>query len=73
MTAAFLLPMAMGACESAGGNVVADAFGVVALVAMTPLIAIQLLGIVYGTRTRRSRGGVSSEHEEIIVLMEDEE
>ena len=73
MTAAFLLPMAMGACESAGGDVVADAFGVVALVAMTPLIAIQLLGIVYGTRTRRVRGGAGGEREEIIVLMEDEE
>ena len=53
MTATFLLPFAVGACLEAGGNVVTDAFGVVALVAMTPLIAIQILGIVYRIRISR--------------------
>ncbi len=47
MTATFLLPFAMGACTAVGGNVIEDAFGLVALVAMTPLIAIQILGLVY--------------------------
>ncbi len=48
MTATFLLPLAIGACNAVeGGNVVEDAFGVVAMVAMTPLIAIQILGLVY--------------------------
>ena len=47
MTAAFLLPLATGACMAVGGNVVTDAFGVVAMVAMTPLITIQLLGAGY--------------------------
>lgn len=47
MTATFILPFAMGACEAMGGNVVTDAFGIVAMVAMTPLIAIQLLGLYY--------------------------
>ena len=42
--AAFLLPMTMGFCTAMGGNIATDAFGVVALVAMTPLITIQLLG-----------------------------
>lgn len=51
MTAAFLLPFAMGACEIAGGNIVQDAFGIVAMVAMTPLIAIQLLGAVFKFRS----------------------
>ena len=45
MTATFLLPFAMGACEAVGGNLMTDAFGLVAMVAMTPLITIQLLGI----------------------------
>ena len=45
MTAAFLLPFAMGACEAAGGSLVTDAFGLVAMVAMTPLVTIQLLGL----------------------------
>ncbi|HJC81968.1 MAG TPA: DUF1538 domain-containing protein [Candidatus Anaerostipes avicola] len=47
MTATFLLAFAMGACESVGGNIVTDAFGVVAMVAMTPLITIHILGLVY--------------------------
>lgn len=53
MTATFLLPFAQGACAAVGGNIVTDAFGVVAMVAMTPLIAIQVLGMVYrvGQRT----------------------
>lgn len=54
MTATFLLPLATGACLAVGGNVVTDAFGVVAMVAMTPLIAIQLLGLSYRLRERRS-------------------
>ena len=47
MTSTFLLPLAMGACAAVGGNVVTDAFGIVALVAMAPLIAIQIMGIIY--------------------------
>ena len=47
MTATFLLPLAMGACEVTGGNIMTDAFGVVAMVAMTPLITIQILGVVF--------------------------
>ena len=46
MTSSFILPFAIGACVSLQGEaaVLRDAFGVVALVAMTPLITIQLLG-----------------------------
>ena len=59
MTATFLLPLATGACLRAGGNVVTDAFGIVAMVAMTPLIAIQLLGLSVRSWARRgaARGG----------------
>lgn len=46
MTAAFLLPMAQGACLTLGGDIVTDAFGVVAMVAMTPLITIQVMGLI---------------------------
>ena len=57
MTATFLLPFAMGACEAIGGpeRIVSDAFGVVAMVAMTPLITIQLLGVEYKFRTRKEQ------------------
>ncbi len=44
LTSTFILPLAVGACVALGGNVMADAFGLVAMVAMTPLITIQLLG-----------------------------
>ncbi len=52
MTATFLLPLAQGACVAVGGNLAADAFGVVAMVAMTPLITIQILGLVYQLKQR---------------------
>ena len=52
MTATFLLPFAIGACTSVGGNIVTDAFGVVAMVAMTPLITIQILGLVFELNSR---------------------
>ena len=51
MTATCLLPFAIGVCTNIGGNVVTDAFGVVAMVAMTPLITIQTLGMVYELRS----------------------
>ena len=45
MTATFLLPFAMGACGALGGNIMTDAFGIVAMVAMTPLVTIQVMGL----------------------------
>ena len=45
MTATFLLPFAMGACSAVGGDLMTDAFGIVAMVAMTPLVTIQVMGL----------------------------
>ncbi len=55
MTAAFLLPLAQGACGALGGDIVTDAFGVVAMVAMTPLITIQVMGLVSMLASRREK------------------
>ena len=55
MTATFLLPLAQGACVAAGGNIVTDAFGVVAMVAMTPLITVQLMGLMAQFKQRCAR------------------
>ena len=52
MTATFLLPLAMGACQAMGGNILTDAFGIVAMVAMTPLLTIQILGLTGTLKTR---------------------
>jgi hypothetical protein len=54
MTSTFLLPLAMGVCDGAGGNMMRDAFGIVAMVAMAPLIVIQLMGLIYANRTKTS-------------------
>lgn len=53
MTSTFLLPLSIGVCKALGGNLMTDAFGVVALVALTPLIAIQLMGLVYKLKTAK--------------------
>lgn len=52
MATTFILPFAMGACEALGGDLLTDAFGVVALVALTPLITIQAIGLFGRMRSR---------------------
>ncbi|WP_277934592.1 DUF1538 domain-containing protein [Parablautia intestinalis] len=59
MTATFLLPFAMGACGARGGNIITDAFGIIAMVAMTPLITIQTMGMVFKLKESRLRRKVS--------------
>lgn len=46
LTATFMLPFAMGACSAIGGNVMTDAFGLIAMVAMMPLITVQVMGAI---------------------------
>jgi len=47
MASTFILSLAIGAASSSGGNPGTDGFGVIALIAATPLVTIQLLGILY--------------------------
>lgn len=68
MTAAFMLPFAMGACDALGGNILTDAFGLVAMVAMTPLITIQLLGVLYSIKLRRTVQAAEPEAEQIEIF-----
>ncbi|MBQ7895257.1 MAG: DUF1538 domain-containing protein [Oscillospiraceae bacterium] len=68
LTATFMLPLAMGACGALGGNVMTDAFGLVALVAMMPLITIQVMGAVYTVKSRRA-----SQEEVYVPSFEDDE
>ncbi len=73
MTAAFLLPLAQGACAAVGGNLITDAFGVVAMVAMTPLITIQVLGLVSQWKhIRSSRRSAVSEPVFAFALLDDD-
>lgn len=75
MTTTFLLPLSIGACEAVGGNLMTDAFGVVALVALTPLIAVQIMGLVYRLKTARIERNqdekpLPSDSDEIVVFEE---
>ncbi len=74
MTSTFLLPLAMGACTAVGGNVVTDAFGVVAMVAMAPLIAIQIMGAWYQFSQKKASEApaIANIDDNIIIDMEEE-
>lgn len=68
MTSTFLLPLSIGACEALGGNIMTDAFGVVALVALTPLIAVQLMGLSYKLKQRKAeKSALALEEPDVIV------
>ena len=75
LTSSFILPLVIGACEAAngGGSIYGYAFGVVAMVAMTPLITIQLLGFkaVISSKVRAKitmRRILSADDEQIIYF-----
>ena len=73
LTATFMLPFAMGATTALGGNVMTDAFGLVALVAMMPLIVVQVMGAIYVVKTRRNSAQESApvfSNEGVIELWE---
>ena len=76
LTSGFILPMAVGACVAAQGvdHVLADAFGIVAMVAMTPLITIQVMGF-RAVMAKKVRDKIMMKHildaddEQIIAFM----
>ncbi len=71
MTATFLLPLAMGAADGVGGNVVTDAFGMVAMVAMTPLITVQIMGLAFKIKQNKA-AAQAVVHDDTIVEVDDE-
>ncbi|MGN0985241.1 MAG: DUF1538 domain-containing protein [Candidatus Enterenecus sp.] len=71
MTTTFLLPLAMGACEALGGNILTDAFGIVALVAMTPLLTIQLLGLYSKLKARSAAKALHQAIRQELAQLED--
>ena len=72
MTATFMLQFVMGASSALGGNILRDAFGVVALVAMMPLLSIQAVGFVYERRAKRTAAAPEQYGDfDIVELWED--
>lgn len=68
MTASFILPFSLGLCDAVGGNIAKEGFGVVAMVAMTPLVAIQILGLVYKIKVKRmQKNNYSNSAEDEII------
>ena len=55
LAATFMLPLVIGASEVNGGNVYIDAFGIVALVALTPVITIQVFGLIYSIKSKLAK------------------
>ena len=77
MTSTFLLPLCIGACSAVGGNIMTDAFGAVALVALTPLIAIQIMGLQYKFKMNKQMkitkpDSMIPEDSDVIIEFEEE-
>ena len=77
MTSTFLLPLCIGACGAVGGNIMTDAFGAVALVALTPLIAIQIMGVQYKVKMNKQLkitkpDSMIPEDSDVIIEFEEE-
>lgn len=66
LTATFMLPFAMGATAAVGGNIMTDAFGIVALVAMMPLITVQIMGAITVIKSKQVP-------EETVVIYKDDD
>ncbi len=69
MTTSFLLPLTLGLCTAVGGDIASQGFGVVAMVAMTPLITLQILGLVFKIKTARlAKNKLADKEEEDIII-----
>ena len=66
MMSAFVLPLSIGACTTLGGDVMTDAFGCVAFVAMAPIISIQLCGLAYSIKSKRRKRSFISRTETFV-------
>lgn len=68
MSATFMLPFAIGVCQAIDGNVLTDAFGTVALVAMMPLITVQLMGLKYVISNKASIEEYADQYSDTDVI-----
>lgn len=73
MSAAFVIPFAVGVCSVIPGrNVVVDAFGIAGILTMVPPIIIQAMGLLYSRRMRTLKAENTREQAEYARLLEDE-
>jgi hypothetical protein len=55
MSTTFVLSLTLGASRALGGNPLTDAFGMVAMIAMAPLITIQVLGLIFMVKEEKAK------------------
>jgi hypothetical protein len=73
MMSAFVLPLAIGACSTLGKNIMTQAFGCVAFVALTPIISIQICGLIYSLKAKRAIRRFTAETEIFLDYSRDVE
>ena len=71
MMSAFVLSLATGACLTLEESVMTQAFGCVAFVALTPIISIQVCGLIYNYKSRQAVSRFISEQEYFIDYTEE--
>ena len=67
LTATFILPLLIGAATSLNANIYKDAFGLLALISLSPLITVQILGVIFKIKTRIE---IENNINEIIIYYE---
>ncbi len=75
MAATFLLPLSIGVCAAGGAGVdsiMTDAFGTIALVAMTPTITIQIVGLAFKAKKRHTEEAETSLDTTVIEFIKGE-
>lgn len=55
VSSTLILPVTLGAALSSGGNPATDGFGLIAMIAVTPPISIQILGIIFHAKERKAQ------------------
>jgi len=79
LTSAFLTPLTLGVAQavaaapgSAGQSILVNGFGIIAFISVTPLIAVQFLGIVYDVNMKKANKSLKDaeiiEMEELALL-----
>jgi hypothetical protein len=73
MMSAFVLPLAIGACSTLCKNIMTQAFGCVAFVALTPIISIQICGLIYSLKAKHAIRRFTAETEVFLDYSRDVE
>jgi hypothetical protein len=58
MIGTFIFAFVQGVAEAKGANLLTDGFGMIAMVALTPLISLQILGLIYKIKSKK--GGLKN-------------